>query len=158
MSFFPTARAWSKCFLASGTFVFEVTRQAVIYFRNKTNERIVAIVIFPGIKENNRKFCSKILCPSLKEESLTKTPISSYVENERICVSMLGGELITLHKKACQKIGSLLSAKLIFTTPVISNFAHTASKANYRLIGLYRIRLGFAPSSPKRFRLSASYS
>ena len=28
----------------------------------------------------------------------------------------------------------------------------------YRLIGLYRIRFGFAPSSPRRLRLSASYS
>jgi hypothetical protein len=34
----------------------------------------------------------------------------------------------------------------------------TVSVLHHRLIGLYRIRFGFAPSSPSRFRLSASYS
>ena len=34
----------------------------------------------------------------------------------------------------------------------------TTLSAYYLVIGLYRIRLGLAPSSPKRLRLSASYS
>jgi hypothetical protein len=41
---------------------------------------------------------------------------------------------------------------------IVTLLAKTGFPCHYRLIGLYRIRFGFASSSPSRFRLSASYS
>jgi hypothetical protein len=45
-----------------------------------------------------------------------------------------------------------------FFTPWRFPCSNELTIIHYRLIGLYLIRLGFAPSSPRRFRLSASYS